>query len=53
MTSDRDSDWFERLKARIDEYNQKDLQAIARGREERDKLLQAKDEDHEQASLKT
>ena len=53
MPSDYEPDWFDRLKARIEEHNQRDLQAIARASEERDKWLQAKNEDSEQPPLET
>jgi hypothetical protein len=54
MSSDDESIWFDRLKARIKEHNQKDLQAILRAKEERGKLAQqVKDEDSDQAALKT
>ena len=41
MSSDHESEWYDRLKARIEEYNQRDRQAIARASEERDKWLRA------------
>lgn len=53
MPSDYESEWFDRLKARIEEQNQRDLQAVARAREERDKWLQAKNEDSERSSLES
>jgi hypothetical protein len=53
MPSDHETEWFDQLQARIEEHNKKDLQAIARAREERVKWLQAKDEDSEQPSPET
>lgn len=53
MSSEFESDWFDQLKARINEFNQKDLQAIARAREERDKLQKSRDKENDQATLKT
>lgn len=53
MPFDYESEWFDRLKARIEEHNKRDLQAIARAREEREKLLQAKRQETEQSPLET
>ena len=48
MPSEDEARIFDQIKARIGEHNQKEFQAIARGKEERDKWLQAKKENGEQ-----
>jgi hypothetical protein len=40
MPPEEESRLFDQLKARIEEYNQKDRQAVIRAKEERDKWLQ-------------
>ncbi len=47
MSSEDEVRIFDQIKARIEEHNQRDYQAIARGKEERDKWLQAKSESSE------
>lgn len=40
MVPEEENSLFDQLKARIEEYNQKDRQAVIRAKEERDKWLQ-------------
>lgn len=47
MSSEEETRLFDQLKARIDEHNQKDRQAVVRAKEERDKWLQTKVEANE------
>ena len=44
MPPEEETKLFNQLKARIEEYNQKDRQAVIRAKEERDKLLQIRSE---------
>lgn len=42
MPPEEETRLFDQLKARIEEYNQKDRQAVIRAKEERDKWLQVR-----------
>ena len=42
MPPEEETTLFDQLKARIEEYNQKDRQAVIRAKEERDKWLRVK-----------
>ena len=44
MPPEEETRLFDQLKARIEEFNQKDRQAVIRAKEERDKWLQIKSE---------
>lgn len=44
MPPEDESRLFDQLKARIEEYNQKDRQAVVRAKEEREKWLQTRSE---------
>jgi ATP-dependent protease HslVU (ClpYQ) peptidase subunit len=48
MPPENDTSLFDQLKARIEEYNQKDRQAVDRAKEERDKWLQTKSDAQEE-----
>ncbi|MFW2366440.1 MAG: hypothetical protein ACN4GW_08480 [Desulforhopalus sp.] len=48
MPPENDTGLFDQLKARIEEYNQKDRQAVDRAKEERDKWLQTKSDAQEE-----
>jgi hypothetical protein len=48
MPPENDTRLFDQLKARIEEYNQKDRQAVDRAKEERDKWLQTKSDAQEE-----
>ena len=44
MPPEEDTRLFDQLKARIEEYNQQDRQAVLRAREEREKWFQLRSE---------
>ena len=50
MPPEEETRLFEQLKARIEEYNQKDRQAVIRAKEERDKWQQVKSEARDKKS---
>ena len=52
MPPEEETRLFDQLKARIEEFNQKDRQAVIRAKEERDKWLQIKNEAKDKKSFK-